>query len=195
MNPGHSTLSGNNNFIVQRIIEPWDENTVIWTNQPGSTAQNQVAVPGTSSESQDYVIDITTLVQDYVNNPSSSYGFLFKLATEQQYRSLIFASSDHSNAALRPRLVVNYNCTLSTENKIMDGFDVYPNPTSDYITIVSPHSYDLTVYDMTGKQVLTSSITTKGSNNIDVRSLRNGAYVFNLRTSDGKEVNKKITLE
>lgn len=194
VNPGHSTLSGSNNFVIQRIIEPWDENTVIWANQPSSTTQNQISVQGTPSESQDYVIDITTLVQDYVNNPSSSYGFLFKLATEQQYRSLIFASSDHSNAALHPRLVVDYNCTLSTENKMLDGFDIYPNPTSDFITIVAPYSYDITVYDITGKQVLTSSIHTEGSNKIDVRSLENGAYVLNLKTSDGQEINKKVTI-
>jgi hypothetical protein len=43
-----------------------------------------------------------------VSNPSANYGMMMVLETELYYRSRHYASTDHSNSALHPRLVINY---------------------------------------------------------------------------------------
>lgn len=107
-NGEHQSLSGSNVSVLQRIIEPWEEGTVTWNNQPAITSNNEVTVPMSTSEHQDYSINVTKLVQDMVDYYSSSYGFMLKLVTEDYYRCLIFASSDNENASLHPKLEITY---------------------------------------------------------------------------------------
>jgi hypothetical protein len=108
-NGKHSSLSGSNAALLQRIVEPWDEDSVTWNKQPKSTAENEVYLRQSVTEHEDYEnINVTLLVQDFIYYPSESFGFLIKLETEQYYRSMIFASSDHPNENIRPKLVVYY---------------------------------------------------------------------------------------
>jgi hypothetical protein len=103
----HSSLSGSNRAVLQRITEPWEEDIVTWDSQPQSTPINEVYLKQSTNPNQDYTeIDVTTLVQDMVDYPEESYGFLFKLSSEEHYRSMIFASSDHPDVRLRPQLKV-----------------------------------------------------------------------------------------
>ena len=53
-------------------------------------------------------IDVTQLVQDIVDNPASSYGFMILLQNEASYRAVYFASSDYTDSAKHPKLVVAY---------------------------------------------------------------------------------------
>ncbi len=108
-NTGHSTLSGSNSSILQKITQPWDEHLVTWVNQPPTTIVNEVTLPASTSTTQDYnSIDITDIIQDFVNDPASNYGIMIQLLNETPYRSLTFCSSDHPNPALRPKLELTY---------------------------------------------------------------------------------------
>ena len=53
-------------------------------------------------------INVTQLVQDMVNNPSSSFGFMISMQDTTIYRRLIFASSDNTNPSKHPMLLVKY---------------------------------------------------------------------------------------
>ena len=91
----HSTQSGSNDSWVQRITSSWDELTVTWNTPPSVDVINQVALPASTSSTQDYLdIDVSTLVQDMVDNPSTSFGFMLRLQDETYYRRMNFASSD-----------------------------------------------------------------------------------------------------
>ena len=70
-------------------------------------------------------------------------------------------------------------------------FKVYPNPANSVITISSTNvdSYNLTVTDLTGKAVMTKSLNGI-ENTIDLSTLSTGAYLFELRSDNGKEVIK-----
>jgi len=103
-------MGDSNKAIIQRITSAWQENTVTWDSKPSVTTQNQVIIPSdTSFPIKTTVIDVTSLVQDMVANPTSSFGFLFSQQVASPDRSMVFASSDHSNAALHPKLMVQYN--------------------------------------------------------------------------------------
>ncbi len=106
--PGHSQLSGSNECILQRITSSWDENTVTWNTQPSTTEENQVVLPASEYDMQDYVVDVSNLIIDIIDNPTSGFGFMLRLNEESYYRRMLFASSDHSNDSLHPKLVITY---------------------------------------------------------------------------------------
>lgn len=139
---GNSYYTGStfptNPVVVQQITSNWDENTVTWNNQPTTTTVNQMLIPASTSRwNWDYTInnstELQTIVQNMVNNPTSNYGFMLKLQTEETYRSMLFASSDHPDSTLWPELIVTYEtcdanfafCGNTLDNNY--SFDVYKN--------------------------------------------------------------------
>ncbi len=180
----HSTLTNSNASYLQRITTPWDEMTVTWMNQPSITTTNQVLLAASTSPTQNYENTIVTaLVQDMVDNPSGSHGFLLSGVSDQEYYRLTFASSDHLNPALHPKLVVVYQITASAEEHQITTFEIYPNPASESVTIASENKIEsIEVLDMSGRILKTQ---TGESNIIDVNNLNSGTYVIRLTTENG----------
>jgi len=74
--------------------------------------------------------------------------------------------------------------SLSVEYPIVcDGFSIYPNPSSTFITVetpVVPIKSQLYILNLNGQQLITQQIT-KPLTNIDISTLRNGVYLVELR--------------
>ena len=139
-NSPYSSYCPNTSFI-QRVTSNWNEKTVTWNTQPTSTTVNQITIPQTTSQWNwnftDSSANLLAMVQDWVKNPATNFGFMMRLETENYYRSLIFASSNHSDTALHPELIVTYelkqrrndttifNDTICKENTYQkNGFSV-----------------------------------------------------------------------
>jgi hypothetical protein len=99
---------GNTPMWIQKVLEPWSENTITWNNQPASSMVNQVSVPAYTSKTQNYKLNVKTLVQGMVAIPSSNYGFMLKLQNETPYSLVALASSDETNPNIRPKIQVYY---------------------------------------------------------------------------------------
>lgn len=200
-NGQHSHVSGSNEAVLQRITSPWTED-VAWNNQPTTTNQNEVTLAQDSDPYQDYVLDVKNLVQDIIGNPSSSYGFLLKLKTETPYRLLAFASSDHPNATLHPKLEICYTTTLTTNNTAVqnnNAIAVFPNPSSSFISVelkdidtAANNHFEL--LDTTGKKVFENNSFSKPSLMFDVSNLQNGIYFWSL-TSDQNRYYGKLVIK
>lgn len=120
--PGHSGT--NNSAYLERVTQNWSENTITWNNQPTSTAVNHVTLNQSTSATQNYLnISVTNLVQDMVNNSSTSFGFKLKLITEAVTNSLLFASKDNSNTSLAPTLVVTYSTGCAKTDTLPADYD------------------------------------------------------------------------
>jgi gliding motility-associated-like protein len=102
---GHTT-NGLNAAKLFEITSPWDESTVWWT-QPTYNTNLFTTVPASTSSSQDYVFDVTPIVANSLSS-SNEVGFYFKLDDEVTYRSLVFASRDHPDPNIRPKLELIY---------------------------------------------------------------------------------------
>jgi len=100
--------SGSNPSYFLRVLTNWDENQVTWNNQPSASMDNPVIVPQSTSNTETYYLDLTNHVQDMVSNPESNFGWLFRQQTEEEFRCLVFASSDHHMVSWRPELTVIY---------------------------------------------------------------------------------------
>lgn len=137
----HSTLSGSNACWIKRITSSWTEGTVTWNNQPTTTTFNQVALPTTTSSTQNYTdINVTAMVQDMINSPSAGYGMMLCLQNEAYYRNMSFCSSDHPNPALRPKLVVTYSDSLPVIPVSISGPTELYNNTPMAWNVVIPSS-------------------------------------------------------
>ena len=71
------------------------------------------------------------------------------------------------------------NATLTIEdNDLHDNIRVFPNPTMDYLTILSPDNYSADLFNLVGQKLLSTS-----ENKIDVRTINAGSYL--LKLTDG----------
>ena len=105
---GHSQRDGSNRSTLYRITSPWSDKTVTWNNQPNITNKNRVSVKASDFPEENYQIDVRKLVEDMVENPDESFGFMYMLDNEDYYRAMIFASGDHENSNLHPELNIQY---------------------------------------------------------------------------------------
>ncbi len=107
---GHQQLhSGYNSSYLLMITSNWEQTEVVWDNQPSTTMENAVLLPGSDSQIQDYPeIDITNQVDYWYKNPDHNFGFMFRLVEEELYNSLVFASSNHLDPEKRPLLTIEY---------------------------------------------------------------------------------------
>lgn len=197
-NPTSNTngQEGSNAAYLQRITTPWDENTVTWDNQPVSTTTDQVTLAESTSLSQDYpVIDVTTLVQAMIDDPANSHGFMFRLANEQEYRSMKFASSDYPDAALRPKLEVCYQTFSSTKSQpLQNNFSVYPNPTNGLVEVrASQVPANVRLTNELG-QTLKTFYVEQATTSIDLSSYPQGIYFIEAKTADTRRVNKIVLM-
>lgn len=108
-NAGHAQYDGSNAATIYRVTEPWSEDQITWNTRAAYTSTDSVALAASTSITQDYVnMDITSLVVNDNNERYDNYGYMLKLNTESYYRSLTFASSNVTDPALRPKLVIYY---------------------------------------------------------------------------------------
>jgi len=193
-NGEHSQLSGSNEMIVQRVITSWNEQSVTWNNQPNVTTQNQIIVPASFSVHQNYNINVTSLVQDIIDNPSSSFGFQLKLQTEAYYRSVIFASSDISDSNLYPKIEICYiNKSGISINNILENIKIYPNPVQNILNIenlnIINKSINIEILNLYGAIIYSKELNNNVC--IDFSKYSKGLYLIRI-TSENFIRNEKI---
>ena len=199
-NGSHSTTSGSNKSFVKRVIKSWQENTVTWNDQPSTTAINQATLSASTLANQDYLdINVTNMVTDMIADSNGAHGFMLQLESESYYRSLVFGSSDNSNTALHPQLVVCYSVdVVSVENISSDDkfdFNLYPNPASATVTIQSNLKGNLQVVVLNSVGQAISAVNSfEKSINIDVSGYSAGLYYVQV-LSDSKSTIKKLVIQ
>jgi len=89
---------------------------------------------------------------------------------------------------------ISVNGLLNTENNVKDIFSIYPNPvTNGYVNISSPSNGEknIAVYDILGKQVINTTIT---SDRLNVSQLNSGIYMLNI-SENGISSTKKLVIK
>lgn len=199
-NGQHSSMSGSNESVLRRIVDPWDEMSVTWNNQPGATSQNEVTVAQSTSATQDYTLDVKALVTDMLATGNANYGFLFRLKTESYYRRLVLSSSDHATETKRPKLTVVYSpLSIADHSSKNLGVTVLNNGIENGIDlIVSNNKNDdamIVVSDLAGRTIASQKVTIlSGSNNIrvDAPAVATGLYTITVATSEERTAIKFV---
>lgn len=85
------------------------------------------------------------------------------------------------------------NCVLSVDKFVKDNIKVYPNPTSDYVSITQSNNElevkSVLILDVTGKYLET---VASNFENISMKNFASGVYLFVIHTNKGSVTNKII---
>lgn len=185
---GHT---GANASYLERITQSWGEFSVTWNNQPATTSQNNIILPQSTSSTQDYLnIDVLPLVQDMINNPSTSFGFRMRLINEAVTNVLIFYSKDNGNPAKVPTLVVTYSTSnVGIKETAADKslISVFPNPSAGMVTIKydgnpAPNT-ELYIEGCDGRTIRNYSVNAF-THAVDVNDLPSGMYFARIKLAD-----------
>ncbi len=87
------------------------------------------------------------------------------------------------------KTTVDLNRNEQTEVKKEEGFSIFPNPTSNKLTVVafSDEAIDqITIYNLRGAVCLTSSFSGNTSANTDVSHLEKGVYLIQIQSKEKK---------
>ncbi len=199
-NGEHSTLSGSNEAWLQRVTEPWLESTLTWDSQPGTTEEGQVYLPATTTPDEDRpAIDVLPLVQSAMADPDSYHGWMFRLASEEEYRRMIFASSDHADPVRHPQLEVCYTFpTGIADIQPHPQSMVYPDPLRDEAFVdlsgFGPGMMRLRLFDALGRPVRTW-MTTASNIKLERSDLSSGSYVLLVQASNGRSGTVRFVVE
>ncbi len=107
----HTT--GNNQMYVQRITSNWGEASLSWVNRPSFTTVDQIPVAAASFGTQDYKVDITGIAEEWFDGTLPNYGVRLKLQNPTTYRRATFATSEHPDSNLHPRIYFTFRANPS----------------------------------------------------------------------------------
>ncbi len=185
-NTHHSTLSGTNESVIQRVTSPWTENTITWNNRALSTLQNEVILPSSISGTQDYEnIDVTNIVRQMLVNTNQNYGFSLKLTDEIFYSRMIFASGDNPDSSKHPLLEVCYSL-ITSDNEVKNNNDIniYPTIFQDRINISLKMNTDdsrFNLYNSLGQLVFSAEKLIGNKFSFQLPLISNGLYFYELK--------------
>jgi len=86
---------------------------------------------------------------------------------------------------------VTFTNALTTDDLSRTDFNIYPNPTNDFLNVTSSITTNkkIAIYDISGKQVLNMEQDTS-SFSIDVSSLQTGSYILKINNVSYKFIKK-----
>ena len=98
--------------VFQQIVEPWEEEKVTWSTRPKTVEAYQVYLWPFVKNANFIDIDVTSLYAPQITTdmgiPYPNYGMYFRLWPEEWSPGFRFASSDHPDPNLWPRLTLFY---------------------------------------------------------------------------------------
>jgi hypothetical protein len=164
-------------------------------------AQSSTAVTSNGNSSISQVHSTTTTLENYLGVVTLKYDDADLNGITEADLVLELQSSDGSWTSYTPSSVDNENNAISydftsavsfksitassssatltiTDDYLLDNIRVFPNPTMDYINIMSPNTYSAEIFNATGQKLISTN-----KNKIDIRFISNGNYFLKLKDS------------
>lgn len=185
---GHSHSGAGNGSYLKRITEDWCESCVTWNSQPATTATDQVSLPASTTSTQNYTVDVSTLMKYFLLNPDEYFGYFLELQAPAYYKDMSFYSSDDATSTNRPSLTFTFRIPhqSATLTRIPDGgtylckgqkllflYDEEYNSTSSALTYNLYQLSNNSIYTQADESVTISYGTNEcvldlGSNGLDL---------------------------
>lgn len=143
---------------------------------------------GGGDETITYAYDMTALMSSF-DNPFADYNGFVYLYEDFPFFNKILTENSSNNY----RTTYDYNNVLSLNNlkKNEISISVFPNPSTDFVTIKSSEAInEIHVFNTLGSKILTTT-----ERNIDVSNLSKGFYVLNITFDNGGKASKRLIKE
>ena len=163
--------------------------------------QSSTAVTSNGNSSISQVHATTTILENYLGVVTLKYDDADLNGVTEADLVLELQSSDGSWTSYTPSSVDNENNAISydftsavsfksitassssatltiTDDDLLDNIRVFPNPTMDYINILSPDTYNAEIFNATGQKLISTN-----KKKIDIKFISNGNYFLKLKDS------------
>ncbi|KAA9324982.1 T9SS type A sorting domain-containing protein [Adhaeribacter soli] len=120
----------------------------------------------------------------------------------------IFAAAADLDGDQKPEMVVGTDggglLYLKNESSVVSGvregisalpLKVYPNPAREMVTVSSEENVQVSVYDMTGRQLLESKAGFRKVHELNILNLKAGAYFLKISTPDFRSAGKTFIVQ
>ena len=132
----NTSLTASNEAYLERVIGSWSETGLTWNNQPTVTTDDRIYLPESTDSYETRIVDLTQMVQYWLDNPSQNHGMRMKLVNEVYYTSRNYGSSENTSYA--PMLSITYDApppssfitTWKTTNQGSSRFNQIRIPTT-----------------------------------------------------------------
>lgn len=159
---GTSTTLKNGSKSIYKITAAWTESTIKWTGAPAAST-TALASNSNSQVNVWETFDITSDVKNIIENGAANNGYLLRFPTYNygvKYRSSEFATTP----ANKPKLTVTYDPPMSVKPQYYKG-------------IPKAESYNVTVTNVQGKEILTFVAKDIHQINQKVNALPSGLHI------------------
>jgi hypothetical protein len=113
-----------------------------------------------------------------------------------QSATITFGTTSLTNAGELDIFIVKYAGILTGVNEVFGNneLNLYPNPTNSTITLTIPKliKANITITNLTGKQVATYNVQNTCTKTIDTSQLAEGVYFVSLKSDDGVLTKKLV---
>ncbi|SFN71691.1 Por secretion system C-terminal sorting domain-containing protein [Paenimyroides ummariense] len=134
----------------------------------------------------------TNLIEDYKPSIISLIaGFTTSTQNPQTVTRNRYDNIKITALAAVPPEVIN----LSVNEQLATKFNLYPNPVTSLVNITNSENMvvqQVTVYDISGKQLNTQSFNNETQIQLNVENLASGTYMLHIQTNEGLAVKKLI---
>ena len=131
---------------VYRITSPWEEATVTWNSFNGGY-NSQIINTYYAEQPGWYTVDITELVQEWINESSDNFGILLK---QMEELFTMYYSSDFETISLRPMLEICFAAGMGEQSIVIrreslgDIADAYIWERPEHADV--PHPYNIHLF-------------------------------------------------
>lgn len=167
--------SGSNAAYLKRNTASWDQSSATWNTKPATTTTGQISLSQSSSATQNYVLNVQSIIQDMINIPGANYGWTLVKQNEGVTGELVFASADHATSALRPKLDITYSIPMDVKGAMVQATGISSANGGLNVTVsngIPPYTYSWNdgsvTKDISGKLpgLYTLTVTDNGGNQV-----------------------------
>jgi len=150
-----TTMIQSGDAKIYRAAGPWDEMAVTWDTRPDSNL-DIVAVNGLPPNKDIWFeTEVTGMVKSWVEDGFPNNGFYVTVPEQSNTVGCLFASINHSDSAIWPRLFMEYHTGAVLEKGTDTGVELQVSSLSSgttriNYTLISPSTTSLKVYDASG---------------------------------------------
>ena len=195
-------ISGSGITNVHAVSREWNETEVTWNKATDSdwwdgaggdyNSDVEASFPFTSNAVgtwQDF--DVTSLVQDFVDNPGSNYGFFLYMNSVMV--AIEYTSSESNNTDERPKLtVVTDDVGIINDHNILNElFKLIKTQESYMMFIPFSGNSNVSIYDVKGKQLARFNTSKSNQWHRIPGSITPGIHIVRIN-NQGKNIVKKL---
>jgi len=184
---------------VLQAADPWDEGTVTWNSRPGEerTFASHALLPSHTGEW--FQADVTLIVQHWLLGVFPNYGFYIGASDQGKLVTAGFASREHADADLHPRLHVRYEDADVAEQE--KGPELKLHLAADLrieisYSLPSRSNVTLRIYDASGALVETpfDAVVESGTHHLVWNPPCPGVYFVRLETPNRAFTQKAVLI-